>query len=160
MSGATETLPRFNYMCELKSLLMFQSIFFEELISMEVWIGYEYTVKPQHLKAFIKLLPCLSHQLRLNPFLQFLGDRACRVQLFGVLVPLVQWHLVQLGLGSVQSLFHALKSGVAPVGTFVGVRRGGLGCWPIRKAVPFVELLLQYVGIPEKECIAYFPIWD
>ena len=74
-----------------------------------------------------------------------------------MLVPLVQWHLVQLGLGSIQSLFHALKSGVAPVGSFVGVRRGGLGCWPIRKAVPFVELLLQYVGIPEISNIAYFP---
>ena len=107
-------------------------------------------VKRQHLKAFIKLLPGLSHQLRLDPFLQLLGDCARRVQLFGVLVPLVKRHLVQLRLCGVQSLFHALKSGVAPVRRFVGVGRGGGCCWPIREAVPFVELLLQYVGIPEK----------
>ena len=120
---------------------------------------FVYIAEAQHLKAFIKLLPGLSHQLGLNPFLQFLGDRACRVQLFGVLVPLVQRHLVQLGLGRVQSLFHALKSGVAPVGRFVGVAGGGCCCWSIRKTIPFVELLLQYVGIPEKCNVTLITKW-
>ena len=81
----------------------------------------------KHLKAFIKLLPGLGHQLGLDPFLQLLGDCARRVQLFRMLMPLVQRHLVQLRLCCVQSLFHALKSGVTPVGRFVGIGRGG-GC--------------------------------
>ena len=104
----------------------------------------------QDLEALVKLLPSLSHQLWVSPFLQLLSDCACRIQSLGVLVPLVQRHLVQLGLCCVQPLFHALESAISPIWCFEWVS----GCWlwggAIRKAVPFVELRLQNVRIPER----------
>ena len=79
----------------------------------------------QDLEALVKLLPSLSHQLWVSPFLQLLSDCACRIQSLGVLVPLVQRHLIQLGLCCVQPLFHALESAISPIGCFEWVR----GCW-------------------------------
>ena len=104
----------------------------------------------QDLEALVKLLPSLSHQLWVSPFLQLLSDCACRIQSLGMLVPLVQRHLIQLGLCCVQPLFHALESAISPIGCFERVRGCWLGARAIRKAVPFVELMLQNVRIPER----------
>ena len=79
----------------------------------------------QDLEALVKFLPSLRHQLWMSPFFQLLSDCACRIQSLGVLVPLVQRHLVQLRLCCVQPLFHALESAISPIGGFEWVR----GCW-------------------------------